>query len=623
MKRKAFSPVLKYLCCIVACSAVGNATFSDDRVSTPAKTLAPSNVDLNNGLIAYWAFEEVEGTNAIDSAGGFNGEIRNGTRITGHIGRAIEFNGVNTCVFVGAPTSALQLAVPQYTLSWWQKLNGTRSVYQNILAMDDGADYSGGYQVHIVPQTTRLQHVHSSELNPLWANITNVGSGWHHYAITFDGEFRHFYLDGVFVSSYATEGPVATDGDDPFVIGALALQNGTLVNFFYGALDEIRIYQRALNPEEIAALGPEPFISFAAQPKPYRLGSSDRVTISGAAYTVGTSSPISYQWESNRVAITDATNSSFEITASGGRISYRLLAQAGNLQVYSDEVFIETVSPSEARLLLHLEFEENTNQTFIDSAGNFENITGSATLEPGRVGNSAANIVGNSFIHVPAAATDLELVGTSYTIAWWMKPTPNGNGQIFSLGPPSQADTGYGSRTEGAPFQRSLRSEHRSSSQILTPLRSNTNWVHLAIVYNGVSRVVYTNGVAAGLPVATSTQIRGSGIHDLFFGLTNGLANVGLIDDFRIYNYPLASDELQPLVNVLPQPVQLTIVVSGENVLIRWPAANATQERLESRTSFEPESSWIPVSVPIGTTGFYREVSQPRSVGQRFYRLRQ
>lgn len=586
-------------------------------------------VSVEDGLLAHWSFDEETGLVAIESVGNRNGTIVNASRIPGKIGSgALEFTGTNSYVLVGAEQSPLQLTNTNFAITWWQRWDGPTASIQEVLAMDDGADYSGGYHVWLSPGAATM-NLHATSSADVWNGMAQASPSWTFYALTSDGVNRKIYVNGVLAGTKPIVQPLKSDGDDPFVIGAIRLQNGTFIDSFKGALDEIRIYQRSLSASEVASLGPPPSIQITKQPVGYRVAAGERVTLSVTAALEGSGGPLSYQWELNRVAIDKATNSTLLVTGSGGTNLYRVLVKSGSVQAYSDEVAVVTVSPSDARLLLQLGFEANVDGTYIDSARGLLGITGNAKLVPGRVGVLAADFDGSAFIRVPAAGTDLELVGTSYTIAWWMKtrsPPAAPTEQIFTLGSPAQNVTGYGARLEGFSSTRTLRTEHRNGTSPATssPYRANTNWQHVAIVYNGVSRTVYTNGVVAGAPVSTGIDIVGSGRDDLLLGAPSegAFSAFGALDDFRIYNYALATDEIQALVNAPPPLTRLSISQTANELTLTWPAIDNAQYRVEYATEL-PATSWTPVSATLQLVGNYYQLKIPVPSSPRYYRVRQ
>jgi hypothetical protein len=582
-----------------------------------------------NGLLAHWTFDEEFTTNVIDQAGTYTGRVVNAQWTAGRVGTgALSLNGTDAYMRVGAIGSALGLEGSHYTFSWWQKWNGPNGRHQVVLAMDDGEDFSGGYQAFLFLNSPEVSLVHSDGVNQQWVPGVRTDSAWHQYAFTFDGAFLRLYKDGTVAAQQPRTTAIIQDGDDPLVIGAISLQNGTIVNFFNGTLDDVRIYSRALTPQEITELGPQPEIIFTRQPSSYRIGIGAFANLSVETIGQATTNEITYQWEENGVPIAGATNAALTVSGSINSRNYRVLARAGNLQTYSTEATVIAVAPSEARLLLQLDFEGSTNGIFADSTGNFTNITGNVLLGPGRVGSHAATIASNAMIRVPAAATDLELVGTSYTIAWWLKPaTTPSISDLFTMGQPLNGTTGYGAQIEGQSVQnRLLRIEHRNGRDqaVAGTLRSGTTWVHIAVVYDGVYRSVYTNGVATTSPMTTVSPLLGSGQHDLYIGWTNGTRTVGSVDDFRIYNYALASDEVAALANI-PEPrteVHLGIAQDGtSDIALTWPASNVSF-RLEYSDILGTNSVWRPMNVLTTSSNQTYRVLQPASGEVRFYRLR-
>lgn len=81
------------------------------------------------------------------------------------------------------------------------------------------------------------------------ASTSGIRGGWHHVALTFDGAVRTLHVDGV---AYADE-TAGLDGELPIGLGA-DLDGGARVFGYAGGLDELRIFDRVLGPDEIAAL---------------------------------------------------------------------------------------------------------------------------------------------------------------------------------------------------------------------------------------------------------------------------------------------------------------------------------------------------------------------------------
>ena len=73
---------------------------------------------------------------------------------------------------------------------------------------------------------------------------------WHHVALVYDGVRKSIYVDGVEDARTATTGQIAVSAYNLY-IGANAQQAG---RYFHGELDDVRIYSRALLPEEVAGL---------------------------------------------------------------------------------------------------------------------------------------------------------------------------------------------------------------------------------------------------------------------------------------------------------------------------------------------------------------------------------
>jgi len=299
---------------------------------------------------------------------------------------------------------------------------------------------------------------------------------------------------------------------------------------------------------------------------------------------------------------------------------------AGELEAVSDEVSVVAVPSAEAGMLLHLDFESLIDGNLINKASGETNVqvTGDAPLTPGRVGGMGIAMNGG-ILSVPAAGTDLELVGSSYTIAWWMRQTRPVAATVYSMS--NNLALPVRSGYSGVLFSGGNRflSHHGSTptnGAVLDPNLSTilptwTNWLHMAVIYNGAQRMIYTNGILAASRPAVASII-GTGRDDLYIGGSW----FGVLDDFRIYNYALTGDELSALVNAPLPESRMEITVDGSGLLIRWPNDPATQYRLDYSTTLGETAVWQPANSLPQVLGGYVQVRPAFSGERRYFRLR-
>ena len=221
-------------------------------VTTPAPP-PPAGVA---GLVLAMGFDEASGTSAEDSSAAANhGTIREAVRVAGKFGGALFFDGSNDWVTVTDTTASpldlttgmtIEAWVNPESMSGWEtivlKQRGAGLLSYALYAHDGGPLAGGepvpsGYaQIGGVDRAVR-----GSTALPL--------NTWTHIAVTYDGVTQRFYVNGVQVASRAQTGSIAV-GNGVLRIGG----NGSFANeFFRGAIDEVRIYNRALTAAELQA----------------------------------------------------------------------------------------------------------------------------------------------------------------------------------------------------------------------------------------------------------------------------------------------------------------------------------------------------------------------------------
>lgn len=220
--------------------------------SQQTQNCLPLQNSLLNGLVSYYPFCG----NANDESGnGNNGTVSGATLSTDRFGNpnaAYSFNGVNSYIFTlrGGPASALSR-----TVSLWMKTD-TRDL---SVAFDYGAS-GASYQLILNSNCKGIGiDVGSGTVSKGDSNV--LDNNWHHVVYVYDSlagttiSDIKLYIDGVLhpnVLCYAINpaAQVNTGRTEPFNIGR-AISN---TRYYKGKLDDIIIWDRPLNQEEINSL---------------------------------------------------------------------------------------------------------------------------------------------------------------------------------------------------------------------------------------------------------------------------------------------------------------------------------------------------------------------------------
>ncbi|MBN1816562.1 MAG: family 10 glycosylhydrolase [Sedimentisphaerales bacterium] len=205
------------------------------------------------GLHAYWALNETEGLWAYDSSGhGFTAQLKNNPLWRpqgGIVAGAIELDGVNDSLSAGF---VLNPAEGPFSVFAWVKGGDDRQV---ILTQLDGVgvgrewlqiDTSNGYLITRLTDGTSL----------LQSQTVITDGDWHHVGVVWDGLRRSLYVDGQQVAH--DEEPIA---GLQWCNGGLSIgagKTGADYTFWDGLIDDMRIFARVLNEEEIHTLSTPP-----------------------------------------------------------------------------------------------------------------------------------------------------------------------------------------------------------------------------------------------------------------------------------------------------------------------------------------------------------------------------
>ncbi|MCK4400744.1 hypothetical protein KAW08_00390 [bacterium] len=219
----------------------------------------------SSGRVAHWKFDEGSGTVAYDSVGTNHGAIQGATWVSGVIGGALSFDGIDDYVNCGSDSS----------LDFGDGTDDFPFSFAAWLKRDSNTVILSKYDTSNYPGPLSQQYSLSARLNKFTVSIFDTSGdyrkgiittntfdlNWHHLVATYDGSSTvaglNLYVDGI-------KQAVDVIYDDPryvamevtsvsFKIGSSIDSVGTH-HFFDGIMDEVAIYNRALAPSEIRQL---------------------------------------------------------------------------------------------------------------------------------------------------------------------------------------------------------------------------------------------------------------------------------------------------------------------------------------------------------------------------------
>ena len=192
-------------------------------------------------LVGWWKLDEGSGNIALDWSGHDNhGELRGGPQwVSGYDGIALEFDGSDDYVNF-SNTSGWASGTSARSMCGWGKTDtiaggwrwiaayGSPGTSQAMFIGINGADlYGGGYGDDVFQ-----------------SNFLEVGV-WHHICLTYDGTTARLYADGINVATESKDWNLALGR------AHIGQQVNDLAEFWDGAIDDVRIYNKALTKDEI------------------------------------------------------------------------------------------------------------------------------------------------------------------------------------------------------------------------------------------------------------------------------------------------------------------------------------------------------------------------------------
>jgi len=224
-----------------------------------APCFAYSLPPVTDGLVGCWKFDEGSLVTAIDTSGSGNDGMMVNTTYSepppeSLSTSSLKFNNTNSgnaYSYITIPDSSSLRPSSGLTLAAWVKTDTNEGRLRVIISKQYGSSNHDSF----------VLWCHDD--GRLWFSLEGVGviqagqpplNEWHHIVATYNGSFMRLYMDGVEQSSGAATGSILYD-NNTVLIGADSNQaDHTPDEGWSGFIDEVLIYNRALNQTEIAQI---------------------------------------------------------------------------------------------------------------------------------------------------------------------------------------------------------------------------------------------------------------------------------------------------------------------------------------------------------------------------------
>jgi hypothetical protein len=229
-----------------------------DRASTPNIIPANSSMPVEQDLAAWYRLDESTGTVAADSSG----HALNGTLMldaypgyAGKVLKSTKMEGV-TGGYVALPPGFSDFTTNGFTVSLWAypTTEGSRAVWSRFIDFANGAGNNNILFAHTGDENDVTFEVYvggasGGKVTTPWGTL--IVNQWQHWAATLDALGNAFvYKNGQRVASGTTGIPSIITRNNNY----LGLSNWGTDGHYAGGMDDVRIYNRVLDPAAISAL---------------------------------------------------------------------------------------------------------------------------------------------------------------------------------------------------------------------------------------------------------------------------------------------------------------------------------------------------------------------------------
>jgi hypothetical protein len=222
------------------------------------------------GTIGQWRFDEPSGAIAADSVGGHPGTLYGGAAFVpgGISGNAVSLTrSLDSFVTMG---DAFAMTTGDFSLVFWVKTAPGDQTSDLIAVAKHESGFYNGYFANLNLTSTyglrdKALFYHSSTPGNEVVSSTTVNDGeWHQIVCVYHaGGTAEIYVDGGIAEQSKPSTPIIDNSAD-FMVGGIFF-GGSPAGLFDGLIDELQIFDHALDAAEVEALysNPEALLVFA------------------------------------------------------------------------------------------------------------------------------------------------------------------------------------------------------------------------------------------------------------------------------------------------------------------------------------------------------------------------
>ncbi|MGH1404827.1 MAG: LamG domain-containing protein [Alphaproteobacteria bacterium] len=528
--------------------------------------------DYTTGLVSHWTLDETSGTNANDGAGTNTGTLQDGlnagTNTTpGAIGTALQFDGSNDNIDAGNDPS-INGITGNITVSVWVKAD---TLGDNKSILSNSRDCCGTYNGFELDRRSTGAYrftLWNGTSRSISTPVIAVTDRWQHIVGTYDGAQIRIYVDGTEENSVSYSGGIGSPASFNFKIGEL----GYLPNVWAwdGAIDDVRIYNRALTSTDVDAL----YHSYTC---------SNPNSVTGALYFNDDEKVLQYCNGSSWTGIGPKS------TLSSGLVGHWTLDETSGASI-ADSAGSNTGTWTDG---VNNDVAEETTTGQNGAALTFDG-TDDEIIIPHFALSGTSGLTIASWVYLDNAVTDPRIISKN--------DTAFNSGHDWAL---FMDDSGGNERLTTRLRTSGNSAAHRFISSYNLPL---DEWHHVAVTYNETTALIsmYVDGVfhssqthPDGGPIDAGNTGRNIAIGNSGAG---GRFWDGMLDDIRVYERPLSASEISKLYN---QVASCSAPTSG--LVGHWPLDETSGASITDTTGTNT-GTW--------TDGVNNDVTEETTAGQ-------